>query len=128
MTVPASIAAPPCARRQLFAVLGIAMIALLPLVALLLPSAAPSAAPSQRLIVLLPEAAVTLPQAAALLDAAEARPLGQGAWSRLWLVSSSLPDAATRLYDAGAHLVLAGDGLLAGCLAFRSLPSARKAT
>lgn len=122
MSAPIVIPAPVRARRRLSAVLGIAVIALLPLVALLLPSAPPTAATPQRLIVLLPVAASTLPQAAALLDAAAARPLGQGAWPNLWLVAATAEQAPTQLYRAGAHLVLAGDGLLASCLGFRSLP------
>lgn len=105
------------------AALSILVIALLPLAALLLPAAASSDAPMQRLIVLLPGDADTLPQAAAMLDAAQARPLGQGAWPNLWLVSVAMPDAPARLYQAGAYLVLAADGLLAGCLSFRPLPS-----
>ncbi len=111
--------------RNRLAILCIAVIALLPLAALLLPSPLPAATqPAQRLIVLLPSSADSLPRAAAILDAATARPLGQGAWPNLWLVSSAEPEAASRLYTAGAHLVLAGDGLLAACLSFRSLPPA----
>lgn len=112
---------PSPARRGLAAVFGIAAIAILPLLALLLPSA-PSQDAGQvraaRLIVLLPGAAASLPQAVALLDRADARPLGQGAWPNLWLVASSDPTAVSHLYAAGARLVLAGDGLLAGCLGF----------
>jgi hypothetical protein len=107
-------------RRYLAAIFGIAAIAILPLLALVLPQGARTADAAQaaRLIVLLPGAATTLPQAAALLDRADARPLGQGAWANLWLVASRDPDAAAQLYAAGAHLVLAGDGILAGCLGF----------
>lgn len=106
-------------RRNLAAILGIAVIAILPLLALLLPQGARNADTAQaKLIVLLPGTATTLPQAAALLDHADARPLGQGAWANLWLVASRDPDAAAQLYAAGAHLVLAGDGILAGCLGF----------
>lgn len=116
--------------RNRLAAACIAVIALLPLAALLLPAAVPASpqAATQRLIVLLPTSATDLPQVAALLDAAEARPLGQGAWSGLWLVAADTPDAVARLYAAGAHLVLAGDGLLAGCLPFTALPPARKAS
>jgi hypothetical protein len=128
MIAPTTIPARASARRHLFAAVGIAVIALLPLIALLLPVAPSAAAVPQRLIVLLPAGAEALPQAAALLDAAQARPLGQGAWPGLWLVATAAPDATARLYEAGAHLVLAGDGLLAGCLSFRSLPPARKAS
>jgi len=113
--------------RNRVAAVCIAVIAMLPLAALLLPSPLPAsagAASAQRLIVLLPAAAHDLPQAAAVLDAAQARPLGQGAWPNLWLVSAAAPDASTRLYDAGAWLVLAGDGLLAGCFSFRPLSPA----
>lgn len=122
--------APAARYRTRLAAACIAVIALLPLAALLLPATVPASpqAAAQRLIVLLPSSASDLPQAAALLDAAQARPLGQGAWSNLWLVAATAPDAATRLYAAGAHLVLAGDGLLAGCLSFTSLPPARKAS
>lgn len=116
--------------RSRLAAACIAVIALLPLAALLLPAVVPASpqTAAQRLIVLLPSSASDLPQAAALLDAAQARPLGQGAWSGLWLVAATAPDAVTRLYSAGAHLVLAGDGLLAGCLSFASTPPARKAS
>lgn len=112
--------------RNRLAILCIAVIALLPLAALLLPvpRQATAQVAAQRLIVLLPSAANTLPRAAAILDAAPARPLGQGAWPNLWLVATATPDAAARLYEAGASLVLAGDGLLAACLSFRSLPPA----
>ena len=109
-------------NRKLLAAACILVIALLPLFALLLPATPAAGAPQQRLIVWLPSGANDLPQAAAMLDAVDARPLGQGAWPQLWLVAASAPDAASRLYDAGAYLVLAGDGLLAGCLSFRSLP------
>lgn len=114
--------------RNRLAAACIAVIALLPLAALLLPAVAPASPGSstQRLIVLLPGSAGDLPRAAALLDAAEARPLGQGAWPALWLVAAA-PESVARLYQAGAHLVLAGDGLLAGCLSFTALPPARKA-
>lgn len=107
-------------RRNLAALLGIAAIAILPLLALVLPQEARNADATQaaKLIVLLPGAATTLPQAAAMLDHADARPLGQGAWANLWLVASRDPDAAAQLYAAGARLVLAGDGILAGCLGF----------
>lgn len=118
---PAAPAARKAANRSLLAAVCIVAIALLPLFALLLPA---SGAATQRLIVLLPAGVADLPRAAALLDAAQARPLGQGAWPNLWLVSAAVPDAATQLYAAGAYLVLAGDGLLAGCLSFRSLPPA----
>jgi hypothetical protein len=110
---PASVA-----RRNLAAILGIAVIAILPMLALVLPQGAHSAGAPQavKLIVLLPSAATALPQAAVLLDRADARPLGQGAWPNLWLVASRDPDAVAQLYAAGARLVLAGDGILAGCL------------
>lgn len=116
--------ASPVSRHRLAAAC-ILLIALLPLAALLLPAPLPASTggASQRLIVLLPPIADDLPRAAALLDAAQARPLGQGAWPNLWLVAAASPDATTHLYQAGAWLVLAGDGLLAGCLSFRSLPS-----
>ncbi len=108
--------------RNRLAALCIAVIALLPLAALLLPAA--GARGGQRLIVLLPADAGDLARAATILDAAEARPLGQGAWPQLWLVAAAAPDAPALLYHAGAQLVLAGDGLLASCLSFRSLPPA----
>jgi hypothetical protein len=99
------------------AALAIAIFTLLPPLALVLPAGA--GAP-QRLIVWLPQQqAGDLPGAAALLDAAEARPLDEGSLAGLWLVSARRADAADRLYAAGARLVLPGDGLLAGCL-FRS--------
>lgn len=121
----------PAPSRRLLAAACILVIAVLPLAALLLPAIVPASAAkaeAQRLIVLLPGAIDDLPQAAALLDAAQARPLGQGAWPGLWLVAAAAPDATRKLYQAGAHLVLAGDGLLAGCLSFRPLPPARKAS
>lgn len=105
-------------HRGRWALLGIFLIALLPLLFLLLPTAAPAGAP-QRLIVLLPGAG-DLAQAARLLDAASARPLGQGQWPDLWLVSSSDADATRLLYAAGARLVLDGNAILAGCLGFRA--------
>ncbi len=106
--------------RNRLAVFCIGLIVLLPLIALLLPAA--SARGGQRLIVLLPPGAGDLARAATILDAAAARPLGQGAWPHLWLVATAAPDASALLYQAGAYLVLAGDGVLASCLSFRSLP------
>lgn len=108
--------------RNRLAVVCIVLIMLLPLAALLLPAA--DAQGGQRLIVLLPVDAGDLARAAKILDAAAARPLGQGAWPHLWLVATNAPDAPAMLYHAGAHLVLAGDGVLASCLSFRSLPPA----
>jgi hypothetical protein len=108
--------------RNRLAVFCIVLIMLLPLAALLLPAA--GAQGGQRLIVLLPARAGDLAQAATILDAAAARPLGQGAWPHLWLVAAGAPDAPALLYHAGAYLVLAGDGVLASCLSFRSLPPA----
>ncbi len=107
-------------RQARLAVLCILVIALLPLLTLLLPVATPTGMP-QTLIVLLPKGGDDLAQAARYLDAAAARPLGQGNWSGLWLVSSTETDAPRRLYAAGARLVLNGGGLLAGCLSFRPL-------
>lgn len=103
--------------------LAIAVFALLPPLTLVLPGAAPAAgAAPQRLIVWLPQdRAADLPQAAAMLDAADARPLDEGSLAGLWLVAVRQPDARDRLYAAGARLVLSGDGLLAGCLGFRSV-------
>lgn len=97
---------------------SILLIALLPLLALVLPAAAPPGV-SQQLIVLLPKGSDDLARAARYLDAAQARPLGQGRWSALWLVSSDDSNAASRLYGAGARLVLSGNHILAGCLGFR---------
>ncbi len=111
--------------RNRLAVFCIVLIMLLPLAALLLPAAsAQSGQGGQRLIVLLPAGAGDLARAATILDAAAARPLGQGAWPHLWLVTAAAPDAPALLYHAGAYLVLAGDGVLASCLSFRSLPPA----
>jgi hypothetical protein len=107
----------PTSRHGLAAALAIAAIAMLPILALLLPHGGGDGQ-AARLVVLLPPAAATLPQAASLLDGADARPLGQGAWPNLWLVASTDPAAVSRLYAAGARLVLAGDGVLAGCLGF----------
>jgi len=111
----------PTTSHSRLALGSILLIALLPLLTLLPPASgpAPEGDAPQRLIVLLPAGAGNLPRAAALLDAAQARPLGQGRLPNLWLVSAAAPDAATQLYAAGARLVLAGDGLLAGCLSFR---------
>ncbi len=111
-------------HSPLLAVICLLVIALAPLAALLLPlPAASGSTGEQKLIVLLPGSISSLPQASIVFDSADARPVGQGAWPNLWLISTNTQDAASRLYRAGAHLVLAGDGLLAGCLNFRSLSS-----
>ena len=110
----------PNSRRALPALTGMAAIALLPLAMLALPAVAPAGHP-QRLIVLLPGDGGDLSRAAGRLDAAAARPLEQSRWPQLWLVASPQADAASRLYAAGAWLVLDGNGLLAGCLGFRTL-------
>jgi len=107
------------APRPALTLPAILVIALLPLLALVLPAAAPPGAP-QQLIVLLPKGGNDLAQVARYLDAADAKPLGQGRWSALWLVSSTDSDAAGRLYAAGARLVLSGNHILAGCLGFRT--------
>jgi hypothetical protein len=107
-------------RRSLPALIAVAAIALLPLLALVLPATAPDGGQPQRLIVLLPGDGGDLGRAAARLDAAAARPLDQSRWPRLWLVASSQSDASHRLYAAGAWLVLDGSSLLAACLGFRS--------
>lgn len=113
---------PSSSGRRWQAALAIALFALLPPLTLLLPGAAPAGgATPQRLIVWLPQRqAHDLASAAALLDAAAARPLDEGSLAGLWLVTTREADAASRLYAAGARLVLPGDGLLAGCLGLRS--------
>lgn len=116
---------PSSSGRRWQAALAIALFALLPPLTLLLPVAAPAGAAAgatpHRLIVWLPQRqAHDLAAAAALLDAAAARPLDEGSLPGLWLVTTREADAAGRLYAAGARLVLPGDGLLAGCLGLRS--------
>lgn len=106
------------APRSIRKTLCILVIAVLPLLALVLPVAAPPGV-AQQLIVLLPNDGRDLGRAARYLDAAQARPLGQGRWSALWLVSSNDSDAASRLYGAGARLVLSGNHILASWLGFR---------